>query len=42
MLKENQTNEEGELIANDIMKKLEIEKEDLVSGAYVDLLNKTG
>lgn len=37
-LKPEQTLEDGESIANDIMNKLGIEKEDLICGAYADLL----
>ncbi|KAF7283271.1 uncharacterized protein LOC143190505 [Rhynchophorus ferrugineus] len=38
-LKPEQTLEDGEVIANDIMNKLGIKKEDLIQGAYADLLN---
>nr|XP_023011928.1 uncharacterized protein LOC111502156 [Leptinotarsa decemlineata] len=38
VLKDEQTSEEGEKIAFDIMEKLEISKENLISGAYADLL----
>lgn len=37
-LREDQTIEDGERIAEDIMGKLGINKEDLITGAYMDLL----
>lgn len=37
-MKENQSAEEGEQIARDLMSKLGVEQEDLVKGAYIDLL----
>ncbi|XP_017768028.1 PREDICTED: uncharacterized protein LOC108556418 [Nicrophorus vespilloides] len=40
VLKQEQTLEDGQKIADDLMSKLEIEKEDLLSCAYTDLLNK--
>ncbi|XP_030763593.1 uncharacterized protein LOC115888141 [Sitophilus oryzae] len=39
-LKPEQTCEEGEKVAYEIMKQLGVQKEDLVSGAYADLLLK--
>ncbi|CAH1159766.1 unnamed protein product [Phaedon cochleariae] len=40
VLNDNQTPEDGEQIAFNLMTKLGVEKEDLISGAYADLLNK--
>ncbi|KAJ8922490.1 hypothetical protein NQ315_007518 [Exocentrus adspersus] len=40
VLKPDQPAEEGEKIALDLMSKLEVNKEDLISNAYADLLNK--
>ena len=37
-LSENQTVEEGSKIANDLMEKLGVKKDDLITGAYHDLL----
>jgi len=37
VLSNGQTSEYGEAIANDLMNKLGIQKEDLISGAYIDL-----
>lgn len=37
-MKENQSTEEEEQIARDLMSKLGVEEEDLVKGAYIDLL----
>ncbi|KAJ8982971.1 hypothetical protein NQ317_001411 [Molorchus minor] len=39
-LNEDQSPTDGERIARDLMKKLGVSKEDLLSGAYTDLLNK--
>lgn len=39
-MKEGQTPEEGEVIAKDLMQKLEIGENDLISCAYMDLLLK--
>ncbi|GIY30811.1 CYTH domain-containing protein [Caerostris extrusa] len=41
MLKEGETIEYGENIAQDLMLKLGIEKENLLSGSYINLINKT-
>ena len=38
MLTEDQSPEEGHIIANALMATLGIAKEDLISGAYMDLL----
>ena len=38
VMKENQSAEEGEQIARDLMSKLGVEEEDLINGAYIDLL----
>ena len=38
VMKDSQPTDEGLKIANDLMKKLEIKKEDLIDGAYIDLL----
>lgn len=40
-LKPEQSLEEGEQIARDLMKKLGIQETDLISGAYADLLSKS-
>jgi len=40
VLSKGQTAEYGAKIANELMKKLDIRTEDLISGAYVDLLEK--
>lgn len=40
-LNKNQTPEEGEKTAEIIMELLKIEKSDLVTGAYIDLLQKS-
>ena len=37
-MKDGQTVEEGQQIAEDLMAKLQINKEDLIQGAYLDLL----
>ena len=37
-MKEDQTAEEGEQIARDLMSKLGVEEADLITGAYIDLL----
>lgn len=41
VLKENQTEEEGITIANNIMEKLKIDKKDLIDKAYIDLLENS-
>ena len=38
VMKEDQTAEEGEQIARDLMSKLGVEEADLITGAYIDLL----
>ncbi|KFM60157.1 hypothetical protein X975_02024, partial [Stegodyphus mimosarum] len=38
MLNEEQTLEEGQLIANDLMEKLDVANDDLISGSYIDML----
>ncbi len=38
VLDEGQKVEEGEVLANELMKRLEIEQNDLVAVAYIDLL----
>ena len=38
VLRENQTVEDGELIANDLMNKFDIQKTDLIDVAYIDLI----
>lgn len=40
-MREDQALREGEEIANDLMKKLGISDEDLVTGAYMDLILKS-
>lgn len=40
VLSDGQTSDYGEAIADDLMNKLGIQKEDLVSGAYIDLQEK--
>jgi len=40
VLSKDQTTEYGAAIADDLMAKLGIEKEDLISGAYIDLLEQ--
>ena len=40
-MREGQALSEGEEIANDLMKKLGISDEDLVTGAYMDLILKS-
>lgn len=37
-MKENQSAEEGEQIARDLMSKLGVEEAHLIKGAYIDLL----
>lgn len=39
-MKEGQTVEEGEAIAKDLMEKLNVQEEDLIDQAYIDLLLK--
>ena len=41
VMKEGQALTEGEEIANDLMKKLGISDQDLVTGAYMDLILKS-
>lgn len=41
VLSPDQTIEEGQSIANDLLKKLGINKEDLITGSYMDLFHKT-
>ena len=40
VLKEEQSNEEGQKIAEDLMSALGVERGDLIDGAYMDLLEK--
>ncbi len=40
VLRDDQSDAEGQAIANDLMKKLGIEPTDLIEGAYMDLLEK--
>ncbi len=40
VLQEDQTNEEGEYIAKDLIKKLQISDKDLIDKAYIDLINE--
>ena len=40
VLRDGQSDAEGQAIANDLMKKLGIESTDLIEGAYMDLLEK--
>ena len=40
VLNDDQSLEEGQAIANDLMLKLGIDKNKLISGAYMDLLEK--
>lgn len=40
VLRDDQSDDEGQAIANDLMKKLGIESTDLIEGAYMDLLEK--
>lgn len=37
-MKEGQTVDEGQRIADDLMNKLGISKSDLISGAYIDMI----
>lgn len=39
-LRDDQTEDEGVKIANDLMEKLGIEQKDLISGAYMDMILK--
>lgn len=41
MMKEGQALTEGEEIANDLMKKLGISDQELVTGAYMDMILKS-
>ncbi|KAG8190364.1 hypothetical protein JTE90_022011 [Oedothorax gibbosus] len=41
VLNEGETLEYGEKVANDLMEKLGISKEDLISGSYINLLTKS-
>lgn len=38
VLRENQTTNEGSDVANDLMRKLNVSEEDLITCAYIDLL----
>ena len=38
VMKDGQSTEEGQAIANDLMEKLDIKESDLISGAYMDLI----
>lgn len=38
VLEDSQTEQEGEQIAEDLMKKLDISESDLITHAYIDLL----
>ena len=40
VLRDDQSDDEGQAIANDLMKKLGVESTDLIEGAYMDLLEK--
>jgi predicted adenylyl cyclase CyaB len=40
VLRDDQSDDEGQAVANDLMKKLGIEPTDLIEGAYMDLLEK--
>jgi predicted adenylyl cyclase CyaB len=40
VLRDGQSDAQGQAIANDLMKKLGIESTDLIEGAYMDLLEK--
>ena len=40
VLRDNQSDDEGQAIANDLMEKLGIAPTDLIEGAYMDLLEK--
>jgi hypothetical protein len=40
MLRDDQTLEDGDLIAKDLMTKLQINPSQLISGAYMDLILK--
>jgi len=40
VLRDGQSDAEGQAIADDLMKKLGIEPTDLIEGAYIDLLEK--
>ncbi|XP_060573894.1 uncharacterized protein LOC132731695 isoform X2 [Ruditapes philippinarum] len=40
VMKDGQSVEEGQAIANDLMTKLDIQESDLISGAYMDLILK--
>ena len=41
ILEDGETGEEGEAVANDLLKRLGVPPEDRVAGAYVDLLEET-
>ena len=38
MLEDSQTEQDGQAIAEDLMKKLNVSKSDLITNAYIDLL----
>ncbi len=40
VLRENQSDDDGRNIAQDLMRQLEIDESDLLSGAYVDMMKK--
>ena len=41
-LRDDQTTEDGQAVAEDLMKKLEVKQEDLIDCAYLDMLLKKG
>lgn len=40
MLNEDETIEQGQQVANELMSRLEVNQADLLSGSYIDLLIK--
>jgi adenylate cyclase class IV len=42
VLQEGQSEAEGQAIAEELMTRLGVQKEDLLEGAYMDLLEKSG
>ncbi|KAG8576515.1 hypothetical protein GDO81_009890 [Engystomops pustulosus] len=42
VLTESQTAQDGDLVAQELMNSLKISQDDLLTGAYMDLLQKTG